>query len=119
MRSSTIVLLAALFLVATVVVSADVNADAAEAAAAKGPSCPLGGISNCMFEECKSTGCGRGQLCCPKPCGGTWCLGRGSLCPPMPAFSDCMFEDCTSTGCSGGQVCCPKACGGSKCVAAY
>lgn len=36
------------------------------------PRCPRGGMSDCMYEDCRSSGCVPGKICCPRPCGGSW-----------------------------------------------
>ncbi|KAK8760579.1 hypothetical protein V5799_028157 [Amblyomma americanum] len=40
-------------------------------------ACPSneGVFSDCSFSECTSAGCAAAGLeCCPKPCGGSWCV---------------------------------------------
>jgi len=38
------------------------------------PRCPTFEMSDCAYEDCSNDGCSDEKICCPKPCGGTWCV---------------------------------------------
>ncbi|KAF5128540.1 hypothetical protein E5D57_009480 [Metarhizium anisopliae] len=37
--------------------------------------CPTGELlTDCSYTSCLEEGCASGQICCPKPCGGSRCI---------------------------------------------
>ncbi|XP_077562634.1 uncharacterized protein LOC144178568 [Haemaphysalis longicornis] len=99
--------------------------------------CPSteGVFSDCAFSSCTSDECAANGLeCCPKPCGGTWCIeGLPELrqattpvpqCPLLPPPAEgcevrgngvtCEQLHCENTG----SVCCLTACNTPYCLPA-
>ncbi|KAH6946614.1 hypothetical protein HPB50_014205 [Hyalomma asiaticum] len=102
-------------------------------------SCPSirGQFSDCSFEQCTPQQCQRrGLECCPKPCGGTWCVkGVSNLAlllaqfpgshhcpqvqPPLPGQCEGKPNNvtCEDLKCQEvGAICCKLACGEPLCV---
>ncbi|XP_077503944.1 uncharacterized protein LOC144114218 [Amblyomma americanum] len=99
-------------------------------------ACPSirGQFSDCRFEQCTKEQCQRrGLECCPKPCGGTWCVEGvpNSLMllaqythrcpqvePPFPGQCEVKSQiTCEDLNChEQGAICCKLACGEPLCV---
>ncbi|KAH6929930.1 hypothetical protein HPB50_017759 [Hyalomma asiaticum] len=97
-------------------------------------ACPrrTGAISDCAYTTCTPEGCAaRGLECCPKPCGGSWCV-RGVApkrlrrapfrCPTfVPPLDGCEGHrnnaTCFQLSCkSKASICCHGPCGNPFCL---
>nr|XP_050033459.1 uncharacterized protein LOC126530039 [Dermacentor andersoni] len=97
-------------------------------------ACPSarGVFSDCAYSQCTPESCAaRGLECCPKPCGGTWCVkGVGPKrsrrapfrCPTfVPPPDNCeglrSNATCFQLGCkSKASICCYGPCGTPFCL---
>ncbi|KAL1482361.1 hypothetical protein MTO96_033852 [Rhipicephalus appendiculatus] len=94
--------------------------------------CPYnrpGLFSNCAYTECTPAECAASGLeCCPKPCGGSWCVkGTGppsenpEICPPAFSWTlNCPVAKnnatCEQLNCSRvGSICCRNGCKENYC----
>ncbi|XP_077564300.1 uncharacterized protein LOC144179731 [Haemaphysalis longicornis] len=84
-------------------------------------------VSDCQASSCTPAECAASGLeCCPKPCGGTWCVKGVADVGHVPVIPKCPQLPVPAEGCEGqrnsatcewlecedrGAVCCPTACG--------
>ncbi|XP_037572470.2 uncharacterized protein LOC119454985 [Dermacentor silvarum] len=86
-------------------------------------------LSTCVYTECSPAECAAaGMECCPKPCGGSWCVkGTGppseypETCPPAFNWApNCAAPrnntTCEQLNCSRqGSICCRNSCKENYC----
>nr|XP_050033567.1 uncharacterized protein LOC126530295 [Dermacentor andersoni] len=93
--------------------------------------CPpkSGVLSTCDYTVCSPAGCAaQGMECCPKPCGGSWCVkGIGpppefsEICPPEFTWAQDCLEPRNNTTCEQlnclkvGSICCRNGCKENYC----
>nr|XP_050033450.1 spore coat protein SP87-like [Dermacentor andersoni] len=86
-------------------------------------------LSNCDYTVCSPAECAaQGLECCPKPCGGSWCV-RGirpppeftEICPPVFNWAQDCLEPRNNTTCEQlncfkvGSICCRNGCKENYC----